>query len=127
MGKYYIIPKANWEDTVEANSAEEAIVNFATSMDMDMNIYFDVVSEEDYYCYKLKRSLEEDKMQYVEFATEILLDDFCEYHFNKEEANALAEDAWSLYCGDKKGAEGFTEYECIEKAVDDWEEKTQPD
>lgn len=123
MSKFYIIPKANWEDTIEANSAEEAIVNFATSMDMDMNIYFDAVSEEDYYVYKLKRDIAEQKRQYLEFATDILESDFDELEANDEEIKEIAQSAYEFYCGIKKGGEGYTEYECIELAVDEWEKE----
>lgn len=48
MGTYYIVPK----DTVfvvDSDSKEDAIVDFATSMDTDMNIYFDVLSKEEAY------------------------------------------------------------------------------
>lgn len=125
MSEYYIIPKANWQETVEANSAEEAIVNFATSMDMDMNIYFDVVSKEDYESYKLKRDLEESKRQFLEFAEEVLEDDFDELDADDKEVSNIAEYAWDLYCGNRKGGEGLTEYECIELAISRWEEEDE--
>lgn len=115
--KYYIIPKADWKEIVEANSEGEAIGKFATTMDMDMNIYFDVVSKKDYELYLLKRDIEESiRSRFIDFATDALIDDF---EFDEEEVRDLAESAWDLYCGNTKGGEGLTQYKCIEKAVDD--------
>lgn len=42
MKDYIILPKSDFYEVVEAESKEEAIINFAFSMDTDMNKYFDV-------------------------------------------------------------------------------------
>lgn len=40
--KYKIVTKHNYEsEQIEAESPEDAIIQFATSMDMDMNLYFE--------------------------------------------------------------------------------------
>ena len=114
MKKYYIIPKASWKEAVEANSAGEAIEKFATTMDMDMNIYFDVVNGEDY-------ELEERRLQFMDFGIDVLYSDFCLNGYNEEEAEELIDAAWDLYCGNAKGGEGLTQYECIEKIVNRYE------
>lgn len=122
--KYYIIPKSNFMENVEATSAEEAIVKFATTMDLDMNIYFDVVSEEEYPSYKIEHDLCEQRRMHIEFAIgelEEWYNDDC--NFSDEDITQIAEDSWDYYCGHKKGADGFTQYECIEKAVDEFEKR----
>lgn len=47
MGSYYIVPKGR-VFVVDSSSKEDAIIDFATSMDTDMNIYFEALSEEEY-------------------------------------------------------------------------------
>ena len=119
--KYYIIPKYNFEETVNATTAAEAIETFATTMEMDMNIYFDVVSEDEYFDYKLGRDLAEQRRMHIEFATDELED--WDHNFSDEDIEEIAEESWEYYCGNKKGADGFTQYECIEKAVEDFDAK----
>lgn len=46
MKDYVIVPKTDFYEIIKANSPEEAIINFATSMDTDMNKYFDVIEKE---------------------------------------------------------------------------------
>lgn len=41
--KYKIVPINETAMTLEADSAEDAIVAFATRMDLDMNIYFKAI------------------------------------------------------------------------------------
>ena len=43
MAKYKIIPNPTFETEIEAASADDAITNFATTMDTDMNQYFNAV------------------------------------------------------------------------------------
>lgn len=43
MAKYKIIPNPTFETEVEATSADDAIIDFATNMDTDMNQYFSAV------------------------------------------------------------------------------------
>ena len=41
--KFNIIPNSSCASEIEANSAEEAMEQFALGMDMDMNAYFKAV------------------------------------------------------------------------------------
>lgn len=41
--KYKIVPKKNIEFIVEGEDAGDALVNFATNMDSDMNLYFEAI------------------------------------------------------------------------------------
>lgn len=47
MSKFYIVP-INQAIEINAENADEAIIQFATTMDSDMNAYFKVVSEKEY-------------------------------------------------------------------------------
>jgi len=50
--KYKIVTKRNYEsEQIEAESPEDAIVQFATFMDMDMNLYFRAIPESEYDSY----------------------------------------------------------------------------
>jgi len=120
--KYYIVPKNEIAMEINANimkceSAADAMSFFAINMDSDMNTYFEAVSENDWAMYQLKRTQTEEKRIFLEFAEDVLEEDFDD--IEEDDIPALAEYAWELYCGERKGGEGLTEYECIEKAVDD--------
>lgn len=131
MEKYIIVPKKGIEFEVEGKDAADALVNFATCMDSDIGIYFEAIKADEIESYKLHQDLEEQKRMYLEFAEDVLLEDFenedGEPSFTEEEVKEIAEITWELYCGDRKGGEGLTEYECIEKAVDIWESKHNED
>lgn len=43
MAKYKIIPNPMFETEIEAASADDAIIDFATTMDTDMNQYFNAI------------------------------------------------------------------------------------
>ena len=47
MKDYVIVPKTDFYEIIKAESPEEAIINFATSMDTDMNKYFTVIEKEE--------------------------------------------------------------------------------
>ena len=47
MKDYVIVPKTDFYEIIKAESPEEAIINFATSMDMDMNKYFTIIEKEE--------------------------------------------------------------------------------
>ena len=49
--RFYIVPKEQ-EITINGKNKEDAIANFATGMDLDMNTYFKVLTEEEYKEYK---------------------------------------------------------------------------
>ena len=115
--KYYIIPKEEIVATIDSANAGDAIIEFATKMDSDMNIYFRAVTEEEYKEIRSDRNFEGAHEQFVEWAVDVLFEDFSEYDFDEEEVEDLAEYAWDINCE----GDGLTEYECIERAVDEWE------
>ena len=45
--KYYIIPNSDIAAEIDAKNKEDAIEEFAATMDSDMNAYFRVVTEEE--------------------------------------------------------------------------------
>ncbi len=126
--RYFIIPKADVQIEVEGNNKTNAREAFVRKMSLDMNKYFDVVSEDEFVMYKIKRTLAEDKKHFMAFAVDELLENFTdlddgEPSFNEDEAMEIAAIAWKLRCGDVKGGEGKTEVECIEEAVDIWDKE----
>ena len=49
MSKYVIVPKIEYvSEAVEAASADDALVAFATSMDTDMTLYFQAIEADKY-------------------------------------------------------------------------------
>ncbi len=111
--KYYIIPRPRTEFVYEADSAENAMVDFATSMDMDMNIYFVAVPEDQYekYCHR------EDAKAHERFVKAFMKDtvtsDFPVY--DEDIASDIADRAYEIY----SEGDGDTEYESIQKAYDE--------
>lgn len=112
MEKYYIIPHSLTPVfEIEANSPEEAMEEFAIQMDLDMNAYFKAVD-----AYGINSvELNESKRQYINWAMEVLSDDF-EVE-DEDVARDAAEWAWDKYTD----GDGYTEYECIEMAVDEFD------
>lgn len=111
--RYLIVPLINYKsEPIEAESAEDAIVNFATTMDTDMNLYFKAIPENEYEIYmeEIRGKMHED------FVTEWMENTLIEDFDIEDEcvARELAEWAYDRYC---KGY-GKTEYECIEWAYD---------
>ena len=48
MGEFVIVPKRNFvSKLIKATSAENALIDFATTMDTDMNLYFKAVPTEE--------------------------------------------------------------------------------
>lgn len=111
--KYVIVPIVNYKSAlIEAESAEDAIVSFATTMDTNMNLYFKAIPEDEYELYmkRIRREMHED------FVTEWMENTLMEDFDIKDEcvAKELAEWAYERYCE----GNGETEYECIEWAYD---------
>ena len=111
----YVIVTKNWEsDSHEANSAEDALIEFAEMMNTDMSIYFDAIPEYELETYIQKRRLKEARELRMCFAKNVLLNDLnVEDEFERID---IAEMACDLY---EDGWEG-TEYECIVQAFDDY-------
>jgi len=112
--KYYIIPKNEIAFIVHSGNADHAMECFAWAMDSDMNRYFRAVTEEEYEEIKRERNLKGAHDQFIDWAHDVLQEDFDDYEFDKETVDELAEDAWDINCE----GEGYTEYECIQEAVD---------
>ena len=111
--KYVIVPLINYKsEPIEAESAEDAIVSFATTMDTNMNLYFKAISEDEYELYmnRIRGEMHED------FVTEWMKNTLMEDFDIKDEyvAGELADWAYERYCE----GNGETEYECIEWAYD---------
>lgn len=112
--KYYIIPKEDVVMKVHSANADDAMSCFAWSMESDMNAYFRAVTEEEYLNIKRERNLKGAHDQFIDWAHEVLQEDFDEYEFDEETVDDLADDAWDINCE----GDGYTEYECIQEAVD---------
>lgn len=112
--KFYIIPKEEVVMEVHSGNAADAMSCFAWTMDTDMNNYFRAVTEEEYLEIKRKRNLKGAYDQFIDWAYDVLQEDFDEYEFSEETVGDLAEDAWDINCE----GDGYTEYECIQEAVD---------
>ena len=118
--KFYIIPTTEISYIINsAESAEDAMEKFALGMDFDLNAYFRAVTEEEYQMILEKRNDKIVQNRFLEWAEEIVLDDFSEYRFSKQDAKELAERAWEINCQGR----GLTEYECIETAIDEYMEE----
>ena len=117
MAKYYIIP--NGKDVVaeiDAPDAEGAMNDFAISMDMDMNAYFKAVTEQEYDEWRKEQDSEAHERHVTAFMTNVAVNDF---GYNEEDAAYIGGRAYSIYCE----GNGQTEYECIEQAVEEYEEE----
>ncbi len=113
MAKFYVVP-VEQEITVSGRNKEDAICNFATSMDTDMNVYFKVLSKEEYEQYKEART---DAAAHERFVKAFMKEELTEqFDVPEDEAEDVAVDAYDIYTkGDDK-----TEYDCIEEAYDNW-------
>lgn len=116
--KFYIIPNCDIVDEIEADDAKEALVNFATHMDLDMGAYFRAVTEEEYneMCFK-----KAERQKQIDFFVAELEEN---YDIPEEDIEDVAERAFECYC--KSGsqgygwAEGLSEYDALEMAVDEY-------
>ena len=122
--KYYIIPTCDIATEVDAKDMYDAMDTFALTMDFDMNTYFRAVTEEEYEEIKDKKLWEARKKTQVDFYIDELEDNF---DVPEDQIPEVAERAYECYC--KSGspgygwAEGLTEYEALEMAVNEWEEE----
>ena len=113
MKKYYIVPKET-EILVSGTDKEDAICNFATTMDLDMHTYFSVLTEEEYQAYcEAKSDAAAYKSHVIRFMKNELIETF---EMPEQDAEDVAENAYAIY----EQGNGQTEYECIEEAYDDW-------
>ncbi len=120
--KYRIIPK-NLEDfdiTIEGESTEDAMANFAAAMNSDMNEYFQAVTEERYLEIHQNMIAKHHKQFVKNWMAGIFVDD---YGIDEESAKNLATMAYDKY---SSGKLDLTEYGCIEATYDE-EKKEQLD
>lgn len=113
MAKFYIVPRPRTEFVYEADSAEDAMVDFATGMDTDMNTYFVAVPEDQYeeYCHQEDAKTHERLVKAWMKST--VTSDFRVY--DEDIAGEIAERAYEIY----SEGDGDTEYESIQKAYDE--------
>ena len=109
--KYVIIPTVFESEAIEASSPEEALVNFATGMETDMNIYFRAVPEGHVEAVLKAEKYEAHKDFVKEWMRSTLITDF---DIDEQAAGTLSEFAYDRYCE----GNGETEYEAVEWAVE---------
>ena len=117
MAKYYIIP--NGKDIIaqiDAPDAEGAMADFVISMDTDMSAYFRAVTEQEYDEWRREQDSEAHERFVIDFMTSVAANDF---GYNEADAACIGGKAYSIYCE----GNGQTEYECIEQAVEEYEEE----
>lgn len=124
--KYYIIPKVEIAMEIEDANVKnniDAMMHFANYMSLDMNDYFKAVTEEEFIRIKKERDFEGSHRKFVDWAKEVIEEDFDDYEFDEETIADLAENAWDINCD----GEGYTEYECIEAAIEEYEKMQEED
>ena len=116
MKDYVIVPKFEYvSEKIKAKSEDDAIINFATVMDTDMNLYFKAIEADKYndYISQMRREMHEELV--ISWMQEVVMEDFDIK--DKDKARDLAEWAYDRYCD----GNGETEYECVEWAYDQYE------
>jgi len=112
--KYFIVPINETAAEVDADSASEALIDFATKMEGDMSMYFKAVTEDELRKITAEKNAEAEKRNILDFMEGELEGQF---DVPVEEAVDLAEAAYEIYC---RGDSDTTQYECIEAAYDEW-------
>ena len=122
--KFYIIPKNEVAMEIHSANADDAMSCFAFAMDSDMNTYFRAVTEEEYNEMHFKKRAETERQEQIDFFVEELEKN---YDIPEEDIEDVAERAFECYC--KSGsygygwAEGLSEYDALEMAVDEYMNK----
>ncbi len=115
--KYVIVPKFDYKsEEITAKDKDEALINFATTMDTDMNNYFVAIPADEYgsYIADIRQKMHEQTV--TDFMKDELIEQF---GLSEEDAGEVADEAYCLY---ETGEHG-TEYDCIEEAYDKWEKE----
>lgn len=115
---YIIVPKNLTIKIDDANTADEAMIKFATNMSSDMNDYFVAISEEtatNHIVNLLPTEIisKAHDMHVIAFMKNELLTQF---DLNEDETDEVSKDAYEIYCR----GDGQTEYECIEEAYNNF-------
>ena len=113
--KYLIVP-ASWDpfEKIEAGSKEDALIAFAGKMDTDMGAYFRAVTEEEYDRITKEHRRKEHEKFVTAWMKQTILEEFWE--IREEDADGCAELSYEVYCR----GDGYTEYESIERAGEEW-------
>ena len=122
--KYLIVPKDEVAMEINARNKEDAIVAFAGLMDFDMHTYFDVLTEEEYEEAKRKKEMEITKNSLIDFYLGELGSSYYDI-VALDDMQDVADRAYEAYShiGKYPFPENATEYECLEWAVREYEEK----
>ena len=111
--RYVIIPREGIiHAVIGAATPGDALIDFATTMDTDMNKYFMAIPEEEYAEYCAKQDAEAHKRFVVNWMKNTIMEDFPVY--NEDIAHDIAERAYEIY----SEGNGDTEYESVQKAYD---------
>ena len=115
--KYYIIPKKEIIGISIAKNPKEAIQDFASIMDRDMSAYFKAVTDEELQKIKLEKSIENGKRDIMDFMINELTEQF---KVDNDTAKHIAHKAYKIYTS---GDYDLTQYDCINKAFNEWKEQ----
>ncbi len=125
MSKYYIIPRKEFVEEIEAKDKEDALATFALNAS-DMNQYFQVVTKEEL---EKIRENDSDAAANKRFVTAFMKNElmhngeFSDSFLPEDVATLIAETAYDLYCQ----GDGQTEYECIQSAYYAWKTELRKD
>ena len=108
--KYYIIPNEMIAMTVEADSRDEAMSDFAWRMNSDMNEYFRAVTEDERF--------EASHQQFIDFAIDLIMDEDNEY--DDDVASEIAESAWDIHV---EGKYDYTDWDCVQAAIEEYDKR----
>ena len=115
--KYYIIPKSHEAmDEIEADNAFNALMDFAFTMDSNMETYFKAITEEEYREYIRNYRYEMHKQFVTDWMIDTLQSDF---DLKDKYAREYGERAYDIY----SSGNGGTEYESVEAAYDEYIEE----
>ena len=122
--KYYIIPKDEIVCEINADDAGDAVVEFATYMDSDMNVYFRAVTEEEYHNYLREREAVAAMNSEIEFMADELMGD-PDLDYPEDVCYKIAALAYKIYCkaGSYPYCDIVTEYDAINRAVEEYCER----
>ena len=113
MKKYYIVSTKDTFGEFKAETREDAMKAFISSMDSDQHAYFEAVTEDEL----LKRSIERDKREIMGFMEDEIRENYDEVP--EEDVKDVAARAYEMYVS---GDYNYTQYDCIEAAVQEHEE-----
>lgn len=117
--KYYIIPNEMIAMTVEADSRDEAMSDFAWRMNSDMNEYFRAVTEDEYIRKTMNDRFEASHQQFIDFAIDLIIWDE-DNGYDEDVAKEIAESAWDIHV---EGKFDYTDCDCVQAAIEEYERR----